>query len=353
MHPDNPCQFEPREAIAAKTWELLRRNEQFRKDAGRYFNWAKSPQPKPRQSALDFVHQLEDGERANPFALEVLRWLVPDPLFRRTLPKCVAGVNDKGQPVKLDKVWEGRTPDMPTLDDPGWRVMNFERPGHRGAFTALGPVLEWTEGDPVDEILEWAEYHQTLGPSGRFLLDRPWRELPKPLQRAFQNELQNRLLRQTNPLSGRRDFDRPGVVRWFDRDWLTLLTASRRELLPRLWELQNLADNNVLFTFPKGKFLSKGEITDILAKWKAEIEGANSLRPRNVTLLGTPDAWDYFLHNQSCELKEAHFRIYKEKGHDEAGAFERFHRDRKQYEGYVEAIRSLIRLVYPVFSFPD
>jgi hypothetical protein len=127
QHAYNPCSLDENEQNPAKIWELLRRNDRFKKAVARLEELDKRPRLEndslnrnPRAVSLAMVHRL--GE-IHAFAAEAIQWLVPEPLFE---------INHVAIPANLDLTWkdvvplefvkiqEGITPDPNDKDH--WRT---------------------------------------------------------------------------------------------------------------------------------------------------------------------------------------------------------------------------------------
>lgn len=211
QHPDNPCRDSLPEAenIPAKMWELLRRNDTFKKAVLRLAQLdarAKKPlsriqellargveqgQPNPeareleaecrRSSEAAFLarRMLQNLSKNHPFAGAALQWLVPEFWFE-VHHVVIAPDADLTQggcvPIRVIKLESGSTPDP--NDKEHWRV--FEAHGefdavsvqnHSGcAVMVRGPHITFTvEVDPrlrrskVNPIKEWRDYQDSHG----------------------------------------------------------------------------------------------------------------------------------------------------------------------------------------------
>lgn len=127
QHLHNPCLLDENQQTPAKVWELLRRNDRFKKVVARLKALDQRPrvaddgsQRRPREIGLAMVRRL--GE-LHCFAGVALQWLMPEPLFEIHHVAIPANVDLTGKafaPLEIVQLQEGITPD-PT-DEKHWRT---------------------------------------------------------------------------------------------------------------------------------------------------------------------------------------------------------------------------------------
>jgi hypothetical protein len=245
QHPGNPCLLKENEQIAAKIWELLRRNDVFRAevqklrelDAKERENHAKTGEY--HGSAWHDSWQLvENARESHPFAGVALQWLVPEPLFivKRVLSP------------RLTKVGEGTTPD--TKDSKHWSWWKkASQTNHAGRRTRRGPEVIWSTGDKVNPLLEWQQFHWP------FTVEHSWKEAPPTLRRQFQLIWRSRYdCRPTNPISkDRSDSPHPHETVFF-QGWNLGSALGRpsidRHIAARVLMFDDLAQHYRLLAFP-------------------------------------------------------------------------------------------------------
>lgn len=85
QHPENPYNLPEQQQAAAKVWELLRRNDRFRRltcGLQRLDHRARKEERPPSSAAWNAAYRLVRGWRdRHDFAGVALQWLVPEPLF--------------------------------------------------------------------------------------------------------------------------------------------------------------------------------------------------------------------------------------------------------------------------------
>lgn len=201
QHPHNPCSLADNEQTPAKIWEMLRRNDRFRKAVARLEVLDKrprteddSPQRRPREIGLAMVDRL--GE-IHGFAGAAIQWLVPEPLFEIhhvAIPPNFDVTGKSYAPLVTLKLQEGITADPD--DKAQWRT--FEAHGDQDAQSVAncngrpwrrGPHIHLqTSDDPrfrskVDPLKEWRDFFVggKFSPSARANVFSLWSELsPTP-----------------------------------------------------------------------------------------------------------------------------------------------------------------------------
>lgn len=165
QHPHNPCSLDGNDRIPAKIWELLRRNDRFKKAVARLEELDNRPRLEndnvnrsSRAVGLAMVHRL--GE-IHAFAAEAIQWLVPEPLFEINHVAIPANLDLTGKdivPLETVKIQEGITPDPNDKDH--WRT--FEAHGDQDAESVANPRRSWCAQPPQRLLL-----HQKIKPIKR------------------------------------------------------------------------------------------------------------------------------------------------------------------------------------------
>ena len=349
----NPCSLNENEQIPAKIWELLRRNEAFKRTVlslMKYDQRAKAVDAKIRVYLNRGIRQGQDtpesrellalcsfrnktsapamrlveniGEK-HPFAGVALQWLVPEPLFHCHVATWPRGKKWKERGVfvtRFLRVGEGVTPN---IKDKGWVWRNPEKPDVGGHPMRRGPEVYWTKSrfkrlrSWVNPILEWKQY------SWPFTVEHSWADAPAQFRREF-NFIWRRQFdcRPMNPLTkDRRDSPTPHEITFF-RDWeLMTFRASgqitRNEVYQQI-RFSELANHYRVFAIPQ-TILTKAS-ADAMGKWLAEEfkKGSDLFGDllkdnllNDAELLGTTNEWTGWLSHQARELvgvaKDTHF----------------------------------------------
>ena len=310
-HPQNPCSLDENEQTPAKVWELLRRNDRFRKAAARLEDLDKRPrvadddlQRRPREVGLAMVSCIG---KLHSFAGVAIRWLVPEPLFavhHVTVPPGVDLTGKQFVSLVTVKLQEGITADPD--DNTHWRT--FEGHGEHDAqsFANLkgrpwrrGPHVHFQKSDDprfcskVDPLQEWRDY---FADGRKFTLDTPWRDAPPEFKRALCFLWRYLDSRTTNPITGTRT-DAPCEHETnFFKGWNLLSAIGRntieREGLARAFSFDDLAQHYRVFCFPNS-IRTRSEARR-MAEWLFNQLAAN-LPAREPELYGSPLQWDILL----------------------------------------------------------
>jgi hypothetical protein len=276
QHPFNPCSPDDEdEQTAAKIWELLRRNRDFRdvvqqlskldakerngqEKTGKEHGaaWEKSCRLVRRVAAL------------HPFAGIALQWLVPEPLFVCWISEWKRGKKSKER--QITRIGEGTTPD---ITDTNWVWRDTKKPGAAGHCDRRGPVVQWTTSrrqrlrDPVNPISEWRRYPWP------FTVEHSWKEAPAQFRREFQFIWRNRFdSRPTNPITkDRSDSPRAQETGFFHDGKVQAFSSpgqSRQDDLFNAIRFSDLSTDYRVFAIPK-TILTKGS-ADVMGKWLAD-----------------------------------------------------------------------------------
>lgn len=340
------------EQVPAKIWELLRRNEKFKRTVARF-----QELDRRLQEANAAIKTLlgqgarfgEDGERGihldqlceksefvrsqtgrlleavkaqHPFAGRALEWLVPEPLFIVSKVGLPEGFDLKGKscaPHETISYGEGTTPDPRDRKHWHWRRLHPGKPDTRGGLMRRGPIVEWRTSafapfrSPVNPIAEWKEHHQTHGP---FTLADSWKNAPSHFKRIYCAIWRNFDNRAKDSLTGLRfDAANEHEVNFF-QGWRLgdqLAEATQRGSLIgddvfHSLQFDNLARNFRVFAVPKS-ILTKGE-ANRLGKWLAR-ELRKGLR-NQTEMLGNETEWNTWLsepqkHTAQSEANDSHY----------------------------------------------
>jgi hypothetical protein len=308
-HPDNPCLQPAADQLAAKAWELLRRNDGFRRVVGKLralderaaeMGPATWRSPAHARSAA-YVRVVRERFK-NIFAADVLEWLVPEPTFRlEAEPPPSASPPATSEPTPADvRIRKGTTPDPEDVEH--WRT-GPESEVERVFARRRGPHVIQFEGD-YDVIGEW----RRLSDSGKwFTEDTPWRELPEMFQNQIRFHARQWDGRLRNPFTHDRS-DAPKAEELALPDGFSLMGLVRRAREGTLTEVDEitilefdtLRATHRLFAVPRN-VTYKREAAAALDFIRARLH----LADREQDLLGTPLEWEVFLVTQD-ELGEGH-----------------------------------------------
>jgi len=367
-HPHNPCLLGENEQTPAKIWELLRRNDRFKKAVARLEELDQrprlegdSPTRRPREVGLAMVNRL--GE-IHGFAGVAIQWLVPEPLFEIHHVAIPANLDLNGKkfaPLVTVKLQVGITPDPE--DKAHWRT--FEAHGEQDAHSVAngngrlwrrGPrVLIQTSDDPrfcdkVDPLQEWRDYFTN---GRKFTLDTPWHDAPPQFKREFCFLWRYLDSRTTNPITGTR-IDAPCEHETgFFSGWSLMSCFTQHsfqvEDLTRAIMFDDLAKHYRVFAFPKS-ICSRMEARR-MAKWLVEqlcrLPDGGELPGHELEIYGTPVQWDVFLFAGKCNGKSL-FNAYKQ-AKPQLKSIERKQKWRKERLNYIEHFRVIEHEVARIF----
>jgi hypothetical protein len=314
--PFNPCSLKVEgEQIPAKIWELLRRNDRFRRAVRRLTDLdtqvAHLSKAEPRcahpawRAAFQMIKALSRAGR-HPFAACALEWLVPEPIFRirQVAPR---PSKEGGRRLVTVLRGEGTTPDP--RDKRSWRwFSDMARPRLRGGWIRRGPELRRrTKEDPRvtdkgEAFKEWEDYGSDHGP---FTGEDSWRDAPPEFRRRFL-----RLWRQLESRSADPAIeDRAGspelheenfFVGWRLQDLLSAAAETGSlsvEAVARSLRFDELARDYRLFAVPKA-VRTRSEARR-LARWIFDQllirENGSALPDREREIFGTELQWRIFL----------------------------------------------------------
>jgi hypothetical protein len=308
-HPDNPYNLPEQQQAAAKVWELLRRNDRFRRLAcslQRLDQRArKEDQPLASQAWNAACRLLRVWQNRHDFAAVALQWLVPEPLFTVHRWRLPPDLDLRGTGVvTLDCVEEGEgtTPDPA---DTQWRWGTASDLNHRGRRIRRGPELTRDEYDDprlssrVDEFADWRGY------AWPFTVDHSWRQAPPGFCRASQYLWMKRDSRAMNPVTGARDSLTTEHETNLFADWdlgsAFGATAQSglldKEAFVRCLMFEELADRYRVFAFPRN-VRTRTEARR-LAAWLVDqlsrLPDGTELPRHEKTTLGTTLQWDMLL----------------------------------------------------------
>lgn len=362
QHRDNPYRPDLAEAerVPAKIWELLRRNDCFKKaverlsvldgrvrdvtkeitrlrasgvtlDAGSPDSEQLSVKCRERSEAKFLASRvLENIGKVHSFAAAALQWLVPEPWFEIRHEVIADGVDLTGKqwvPTKAIRIEGGETPepnDWQTFTAHGEFDAESRR-NHAGCAPMVrGPCITFTvpddprlQGDKVNGIQEWRDYHSS---HGQFTLADSWRNTPPGFKRTFCYLWRQRDSREQNPLTAcRTDAPQEHETSFFNGWSLGACftkNSFQEEDLARVLIFNDLADNYRVFAFPKS-IRSRMEARR-MADWLVE-QLAAGLPAREPDVWGSSLQWDVLLTVQDLMRAGAPF--------DEAlqESFERIH----------------------------
>jgi len=368
QHPDNPCSLVENEQIPAKIWELLRRNDSFKKATARLKALdarpsleADSTKRRPREVGLAMIRRLSE---LHSFSAVALQWLVPEPLFAVRHVAIPGNVDLAGKdfvsPITV-KLQEGITANP--SDEANWRT--FDAHGDcdaesianiNGRLCRRGPHIQVQKSaDPgfcskVDPLQEWRDYFA----KGRtFTMDTSWREAPRPFQREFSFLWQQLDSRRINPITGAR-IDAPYEHETnFFQGWSLLSAIGKHtiepEYLSRAFMFDDLAQNYRVFAFPNS-IRTRMEARRI-AKWLREqlsrLPDGRELPGREPDIYGTPIQWDVFLFAGNCD-EESLLNAYRQ-AKPKIMRIKRLQKWRKERLNYVEHFRAIEHHVARIF----
>lgn len=211
--PWSPCDAPKDEIGPAKLWELLRRNEKFKRQVQklkRLRSASQTPTPDAKKSAKARSKEIEarrdahDQGRAliqrfdasNSFAAVALMWLVPEPEFRveryQVSKEKTRSRTDKKRAflARLENIGIGRGTTPDSSDDQHWRWFgSSSQENINGGLNRWGPrVRRVTDREDTllpsrpDELQEWRQFFS----GGReFNLKTAWPNTPPQFRREF------------------------------------------------------------------------------------------------------------------------------------------------------------------------
>lgn len=219
QHLHNPCSLDENEQTPGKIWELLRRNDHFKKAVARLEELDKRPRVEddsrqrcPRIVGQVMVERLGD---IHSFAGVALQWLAPEPLFEIHYKEIPANLDLTGKRfVRLATVrlQQGKSPDPE--DKSNWRTFEAQgehdaesianlngRPWRRGPHIHLQLSTDPRFCSKVDPLKEWRDY---FADGRKFTLGTPWRDVPPQFKREFCFHWRQLDSRTKNPITGTR-----------------------------------------------------------------------------------------------------------------------------------------------------
>ena len=310
LHPHNPCSLDGNEQTPAKIWELMRRNDRFKKAVARFKDidqrlrlvgcWRRCP----HDVALVMVERLGTNHR---FAGDAIEWLVPEPFFEIHHKELPANFDLSGKrfaslvTVKLE---QGTTPDP--ADKAHWQTFEAQgeldaesvanlhgRPWRRGPHVHFQTSEDPRFCDKVNPLQEWRDYFKD---GRKFTLDTPWRDAPPQFKRTLCFRWRQLDSRKTNPVTGTRiDADCEHETDFFDGWNLMDFRASgnlTRDDLAKIFRFNGIAGKYRVFAFPKS-IRTRTEARRV-ANWLYDQLAVN-LPAREPELYGSPLQWDILL----------------------------------------------------------
>jgi len=333
-HPDNPYRpdFQEAEHVPAKVWELLRRNEKFRRalDKLRRLDDEAKTAGVGGQAWLSARALVAKLKQHHDFAGHALEWLIPEPWFEvrhLALATSVDLAAKTWAPTKSLKIEGGRTPNPKewiTYLAKGEFDAERVRSIAGGVPMVRGPrIITHTStdsrlhvDDKVDAIQEWRNYHASHGP---FTLADNWRNAPPGFKRVFCWLWRNRDSRERNPLTGcRTDVPQEHETDFF-QNWRLMEALQRAALTGQLTPddsvrsltFDEMAKDYRLFAIPR-TIRSRTDASR-LGAWLVKQLSFNSdgtaLPKREKEVFGTSLLWDmllfYFERRQRGDGHEA------------------------------------------------
>jgi len=368
QHPHNPCSLDENEQTPAKIWEMLRRNDRFRKAVARLDELDKrprlddsSPQRCPREIGLAIVERLG---KSHSFAAVAIQWLVPEPLFEIHHVAILANLDLTSEvtaPLATLKLQVGITANPE--DKAHWRtfethgkedaqtVTNFNgRPWRRGPHIHLQTSDDSRFCDKVDPVQEWRAYFTD---GRKFTVATPWRDAPPQFKREFCFLWRYLDSRTTNPITGTR-IDAPREHEtgfFFGWSLLSCVTGHsfRNEDLTRAIIFDDLAKHYRVFAFPKS-IRSRTEarrMGDWLVEQLCRLPDGNDLPRHESETYGTPLQWDVFLFAGKCD-DDSLLNAYRSAKPQVKGT-DRLRKWRKERLNYIEHFRAIEHKVARIF----
>ena len=266
----NPCDTDENERIPAKIWELLRRNERFRKEVTRLLKYDARTR-EIRQNRGKHLNPawekscrlLERVRKRNEFAAIALEWLVPEPLIhivQKTFDKCGDLTEELTTTIRPEN-----------LRDPkkSWDWRDRSKRGTRGALMARGPEIYHFQSnrqrfrDDKRFIEEWREWKAG---TPLFTVDSPWPETAAGFRSAISQRWRLFDSRPSNSISmDRSDSPKPMEVFFFQGWNLQDLEPSTVEGLARVFEFMELSRDYRVFAIPKWVITKGG--ANAMGKW--------------------------------------------------------------------------------------
>lgn len=356
------------ERTPAKIWEMLRRNDRFRKAVARLEELDRrsalveaSHNRRPREVGLAMVGILGKN---HGFAGAAIQWLVPEPLFEIHHVAIAANLDLSGKdyaPLVTVKLQEGFTADP--NDKTNWQTFEAHgdqdaqsvancngRPWRRGPHIHLSTSDDPRFRDKVDPLQEWRDYFRN---GRKFTLETPWRDAPAQFKRTFCFLWRYLDSRATNPITGKRtDAPHEHETNFF-RGWSLMSCFNKAsfdgEDLTRAIMFDDLAKHHRVFAFPKAirSRMEARRMADWLVEQLCRLPDGKELPRHEPEMYGTPVQWDVFLFAEKCDdnsLLNA-YRLAKPK----LTGTERVKKWRKERLNYIEHFRAIEREVARVF----
>ena len=353
FNPDNVPEFQ---RLAAKTWELLRRNGSFRQDVdnfcaldkrameetAKYIEFAalynqtinerdgsrlshieqhyNSVKDRPlRNETFNFIGQLR---QTHPLAATTLMWLVPDPKFT-----IVCEHNGR--------VREGRGT-SPRLDDPSWLWKDvYDGKGRRipkvgGESWVRGPEI--SASSLTSPFTDWQNWRPG---KGLFDCTTPWNKLPKSFKSRFLKEFKSNYDAQAA-----YEFHYVSPPRQSDN--------LKVEDAARYLEFFETVTQHRLFAISPTILTSK-DVGKVFLKLQNQIK--KGLPQSREHFFGSAAAWGHYLAIKEGKVSLArHIVGSKHHAVDATEITEIVRNNRKNVQAGVKAVEKLIALVYPVFD---
>ncbi len=309
-HPDNPCHLSEQEQVPAKVWELLRRNEAFRRRVAclkRLDHRARTNDPPPQRAAWHAaLRRTQLTDQQHEFAGVALKWLVPEPLFtvRRWRVPCDLELK-LGRAYELEcfEEGEGTTPDPTDAGNWRWGTSSwfnlFGRRICRGPELKLDRCEDGRFSSQVDVLADWRDYPWP------FTLEHSWPKAPPGFQRTFRRLWAKHDSRIENPATGRRGSEASAHETTFFAQWdigAAFVKAAQSGALDdksfaRCLMFHDLATDYRVFALPRN-IRTRMEARR-LAKWMLEqltrLPDGTELPRHEKVILGTPLQWDMLL----------------------------------------------------------
>jgi hypothetical protein len=355
QHFFNPCDAPNAQRLPAKIWELLRRNDSFRRDVNRLraldkratketkeyqevarqynqavadqdnaqiaASWQRLDQIKHRPTRSETLRLIEKHQRTHPLAALALTWLVPEPEFFIRC-KCRSRVQEG----------HGFSPDW---SDWSWRNV-YVGSGRKLAVKVGGE--SWTRGPGIfastltNPFPDWQNWRP-----GQALFDykTPWNRLPRSFRRQF-------------VAAWRDNYDSPDAHEFnFLRQPRKTDRLSRADFANYLSFRQTVKRNRLFAVSPA--VLTTKDVGSVFGKLVTKLK--RRLPESREHLFGSEAAWGHYLALREIKLSLAeHLAGPDYKAKNSAEVTERVRNQRKNVQFGVKSVEKLIALVYPAFD---
>ena len=311
------------ERIPAKIWELLRRNDDFKKVVQQLRQLDKKARRTKRSGSewKESCRIIEDIQNTNPLAALALLWLVPEPLF---LVAC-----------EHDGQIEDGTGLSPDFKHESWIWLKRDDApqGAIGFPSRRGPEI-------AAHFKDWKNCHEG---EALFNCEMAWLDLPKSFRGRFKaiwhrhydspNAFKVKLFEKWNPLRVLTQSVKAGTISGDDFD-------AALELHELIHSYHLFAVSPVMLTSSdvRSTFNKLGE--DYLSRQP----------PKRENLFGTQAAWRHYIARKDCSLTLRQHLVGTTSSRQSAEYTPAVRNRRKNVQAGVTAIEKLISLVYPVFN---